>query len=117
MSVAVPKTRDGQLTSLVERHRNTGIQKQRIAGSTPKETIGKRASKISVDLGIWGGLDLAWISGRGRRAAKKSVRDPCQLPEQNLRCFSRKFAPESVPQSPPTLVVWDCVLQCIRKVG
>ena len=50
----------------------------------------KNVSKIGVDFGILGGVDLVWLSGTG----KKGLKNPRQSPEQNPRRFSRKSVPE-----------------------
>ena len=58
----VTRTEMVSLQLLVDLHRNTGIQKQlRKPGQAPRETIGQRVSENGVDLGILGGVDLAWI--------------------------------------------------------
>ena len=68
----VPRTEMVSLQFLVARHRNTGIQKQlRKPGQASRETTGKKVSENGVDLGILGGVDLAWIFwDRGKRAQK-----------------------------------------------
>ena len=108
----VPRTEMVSLQLLVDLHRNSGIQKQqRKPGQAPGETIGKKVSENGVDLGILGGVDLAWIFfGTGKKGLKKSTPNPRQFSEQNPRRFSRKSAPKSVPQKSknprraPTLV-------------
>ena len=58
----VPRTEMVSLQLLVHLHKNTGIQKQlRKPGQAPRDTIGKNISENGVDLGILGGVDLAWI--------------------------------------------------------
>ena len=64
------------LQLLVDRHRNTGIQKQlRKPGQAPRETIGKKVSKNGVDLGIW----VAWIWRGFFGTGKKGSKNPRQI--------------------------------------
>ena len=70
----VPRTQMDSLQMLVERHRNTGIQKQRCkSGRAPRETIGKTKSENGV--------------GQGKKGLKDSTRNPRQFPEQNPHRF------------------------------
>ena len=72
LPLEVPRTEMVSLQLLVDLHRNTGIQKQlRKPGQAPRETIGKKVFENGVDLGILGGVDLAWISWDTEKRAQK----------------------------------------------
>ena len=72
MLLEVPRTEMVSLQLLVARHRNTGIQKQlRKPGQASRETTEKKASENGMDLGILGGMDLAWIFWDREKGAQK----------------------------------------------
>ena len=72
LPLEVPRTEMVSLQLLVDLHRNTGIQKQlRKPGQAPRETIRKKVSENGVDLGILGGVDLAWIFWNREKRAQK----------------------------------------------
>ena len=60
------------LQVFVGQHRHTGIQKQRHRPvSSTRETTEKNVSKIGVDFGPKGGVDLACFFGAGKKGLKK----------------------------------------------
>ena len=97
----VPRTEMVCLQLLVDLHRHTGIQKQlRKLSQAPRETIGNFFSENGVDLGILGGVDLAWIFwGLGKKGSKSPRQIHASFWNKICAVFARKFAPKSVPQN------------------
>ena len=98
MPLEVPRTDMVSLQLLVDLHRNTGIQKQlRKPGQAPRQTIGKKVSENGVDLGILGGVDLAWIFWDREERLKKSTPNPRHAQIRAAKSKNPRRAPTLVP--------------------
>ena len=121
MALEVPKAESVSLQVLVDWHRNADIQKeqQKTRVENPDKPLGKSVSKIGMDLGMLGGVDLAWIFGTGRKGLNIFTSNPRPIPNQNLH-YVQKSMPEPVaqnqksmesshPNPPCACSFWGCV--------
>ena len=100
VSLEAPTTEMASLQVFVDQHRHTGIQKQqRRPVSSTQRTTEKDVSKIGVDFGPEGGVDLAWsFWGREKRHEKirrfrDKIRDKIcdKICDKIIFCYSCQF--------------------------
>ena len=127
VSLEAPTTEMATLEVFVGQHSHTGIQKQRSRPvSSTQRNHWEKVSKIGVDFGPEGGVDLAWIFGAGKKGLKKfgaiSRQNSWQNVRQNSCQFPVKFGTGFVPQnqkctasSHPTFAFWALGLTDFRK--
>ena len=103
MPLEVPRAEMFSLQVLVDRHKKYWHPKiaTQTGSSTKKKTTGKKVSKNSVNLGIWGGVDLAWVLWDSEERAQEIDTKSTQVPATNSASFSVEIRAQKSTASSP----------------